>query len=109
MEELSLRVKQQRGGMGIRAAAKEIGISPATLSRIEAGKQPDLTSFKLICKWLNLDPSAALGVPTGMGTPHEADAPVQAHFRAHKTMSPTTAQNLADLILTVQRATQEGF
>lgn len=78
MEELSLKVKQKRGGMGIRAAAKEIGISPATLSRIETGKQPDLRSFKLLCEWLNIDPSTALGVRTKVGAPSSQVAPIQA-------------------------------
>lgn len=109
MEELSLKTKQKRGGMGIRAAAKEIGISPATLSRIETGKQPDLKSFRLICEWLNIDPSTALGVATKIGTPAFQSTPIQAHFRAHKSMSPVTAQHLADLIITVQKASEQGL
>lgn len=109
MEELSLKVKQKRGGMGIRTAAKEIGISPATLSRIETGKQPDLKSFRLICEWLNIDPSLALGVTSKLGVPSLQAVQVQAHFRAHKTMSPVTTQHLADLILTVQKASEHGL
>ena len=106
MEELSLKVKQKRGGMGIRAAAKEIGISPATLSRIETGKQPDLRSFKLLCEWLNIDPSVALGVSAKVGIP---STQVAAHFRTSKAMSTVTAQHLADLIITVQKASETGF
>lgn len=111
MEELSLKIKQKRGGMGIRAAAKEIGISPATLSRVETGKQPDMSSFKLICKWLNIDPGLALGMQTAAGVPQDLSAgtPLLAHFRASKTMSADTAQNLATLILTVQEATKKGI
>lgn len=109
MEELSLKVKQKRGGMGIRAAAKEIGISPATLSRIETGKQPDLSSFKLLCKWLKIDPSVALGFSSKVGVPSAQIAPIQAHFRASKEMSPVTAQHLADLIIKVQKASETGF
>lgn len=109
MEELSLKVKQKRGGMGIRAAAKEIGISPATLSRIETGKQPDLRSFKLLCEWLNIDPSVALGVSAKVGAPSMQGAPIQAHFRANKAMSPSTAQHLANLIIAVNKASETGF
>lgn len=109
MEELSLKVKQKRGGMGIRAAAKEIGISPATLSRIETGKQPDLRSFKLLCEWLNIDPSTALGVRTKVGAPSSQVAPIQAHFRADKAISPSTAQHLANLIIAVNKASETGF
>jgi len=107
MEELSLRIKQKRGGQGIRDTAKDIGISPATLSRIEAGKQPDLATFKAVCKWLNVDPSVLLGMHTPSGV-LPATAPVYAHFRAHKAMSPDTANHLAKLIIAVQRASAES-
>lgn len=39
--------------MGMRECAKEIGISPATLSRIERGNMPDLITYAKVCKWLN--------------------------------------------------------
>ena len=107
MEELSLRVKQVRGGRGIRETAKEIGISPATLSRVETGKQPDLDTFRAICKWLKVDPSTLLGIHTPSGVLPDMPAPVMAHFRAHKAMSPETANHLAQLIMTVQRASVE--
>lgn len=107
MEELSLKIKQKRGGRGIREVAREIGISPATLSRVETGKQPDLKTFGLICKWLKLDPSVVLGLQKAkMAT--SAVAMPQAHFRAQKTMSPATAQNLAELILAINRATEHA-
>lgn len=106
MDKLSLRIKDKRGGRGIRETAKEIGISPATLSRIETGKQPDLETFRLICLWLKIDPSSLLGVQTPDATPPEM--PVQAHFRAHKTMSTDTANHLANLILAIQGTAERG-
>lgn len=39
--------------MGMRECASEIGISAATLSRIERGKMPDLMTYAKVCKWLN--------------------------------------------------------
>ncbi len=102
MEELSLKLKQQRGNRGIRAVASEIGIGHATLSRIESGKQPDLDTFIKICKWLKIDPNSILGFRKKQSTENEA-MPI-AHFRAEKTMSTTTATHLADLIVAVQKA-----
>ncbi len=101
MEELSLKLKQKRGNRGVREVAKEIGIGHATLSRIEAGKQPDLDTFTKICKWLEIDPNSILGFrkKQSMGN----DMPV-AHFRAEKTMSTATASHLAELIMAVQKA-----
>lgn len=107
MDELSLRIKQKRGGSGIRETAKDIGISPATLSRIEAGKQPDLDTFRSICIWLKIDPSSVLGMHTPSAIP--PDMPVQAHFRAHKTMSADTANHLANLILAIQGTAEKGI
>jgi transcriptional regulator with XRE-family HTH domain len=104
MEQLGLKVKQQRGGRGIREVAAEIGISAATLSRVETGKQPDLKTFTLICKWLGVDPNTVLGI-TNASTTTTLSMP-QAHFRADKTMSTDTIQELAQLISTVQQAAQ---
>lgn len=41
--------------IGLREAAKTIGTSYATLSRIENGSLPDLITCKQICDWLNVD------------------------------------------------------
>ena len=38
--------------LGIRAAAKEIGLSPTTLSRIERGEAPDHGTLNTIWGWL---------------------------------------------------------
>jgi transcriptional regulator with XRE-family HTH domain len=107
MDELSLRIKRARGGRGIRETAAEIGISPATLSRIEAGKQPDLGTFRNLCVWLNIDPSTVLGIHTPSALP--PDMPVQAHFRADKNPTPETANHLAKLILAIQGTAEKGL
>jgi len=53
-------VMERRGEEGIREFAKKLGISPATLSRVENGKLPDLETFSKICDKLGLDPSEIL-------------------------------------------------
>ena len=42
IELLAQEIEERRAGMGIREAAKQVGISPATLSRVENKKMPDL-------------------------------------------------------------------
>lgn len=103
MEELSLKLREKRGNRGVREVAGEIGISHATLSRIESGKQPDLETFTKICKWLGIDPNYILGFQKKQPIGNDTPMPV-AHFRAEKTMSTTTASHLAELILAVQKA-----
>lgn len=88
----------KRGANGVRAAAKEIGISSATLSRIENGQLPDLATFAQICKWLGADPSQFLGLPKA--APVQSTASV--HLRKKSTSSPETASALAKLILAAQ-------
>lgn len=104
IEELGKLVVRKRGSRGIRAAAADIEVSPATLSRVENGHLPDLATFAKICRWLDVDPARFLGVETG-----GAEAPQNravAHFRKKATVSPETATSLGALILAAQRARQ---
>jgi len=39
----------------IEETAKKIGISKATLSRLENSKMPDLLTYCKVCKWLGVD------------------------------------------------------
>lgn len=39
---------------GLRPLAKEMGISPATLSRIEKGEMPDTQTLQAIWGWLTI-------------------------------------------------------
>jgi transcriptional regulator with XRE-family HTH domain len=99
---------EQRGDRGIREVAAEIGISPATLSRVERGKLPDLLTFQKICKWLRIDPAQLLDVPPDIGNKppeRKASAFVAVHFRADATLSPAAAKDLAELILVAQEET----
>ena len=100
LENLGRRTKEKRGDQGIRAAAKEIGISHATLSRVERGFLPDLENYKKICKWLGVEiepATASRNAPPPAGAAH-------VHFRKDPTTSPETAQALAELILAAQSA-----
>ena len=93
-------IAQKRGETGIRAAAKEIGVSPATLSRVERGFVPDLATFSKICKWLNINPGEVLGV-----TSRSVRIPkVAVHFRKQAALAPATAQALAQMVLAAHRA-----
>ena len=100
LESLGTLVLDKRGKIGIRATAANVGVSPATLSRVENGHLPDLENFQKICRWLNVDPSILLGFDAEAN-----DRPVAAvHFRKKQTMALETASALADMILAAQRA-----
>jgi transcriptional regulator with XRE-family HTH domain len=94
------KAREARGGRGIRDVAEEIGVSPATLSRVERGLMPDLETFGRICRWLKVDPAEFLGVKEVL-TRRPA---VAVHFRKDRALQPVTAQALAEMILAAQRA-----
>lgn len=98
LKSLGRLVAQKRGKVGIRATAREIGLSPATLSRVENGQLPDLANFTKLCAWLEIDPATVLGFD-----PAHRDRPTAAvHFRSRRTMKVETAAALQDLILAAQ-------
>lgn len=101
LQTLGRKLADQRGARGVREVAKEIGISHATLSRVERGFMPDLETFTKICKWLNVDPGEVLEV-----RPRATQSPprVSVHFRKDQTLAPKTAHALAQMILAAQRA-----
>lgn len=109
LETIGVGLKERRGERGLREVAAEIGISAATLSRIEAGKQPDLETFSKLCKWLELDAGEVLGCGTG-ANPIETESEISGkshnkafvHFRAKREMTPETVNHLSKLILAVQ-------
>jgi transcriptional regulator with XRE-family HTH domain len=91
--DLAPLLSRRRGNMGIRAAAKEIGISPTTLSRIEKGNVPDVGTLEKICNWLGEEPAKF----TGIGG-------LQIAFKNKKATPPKTAKSLAKLI---EKASQQ--
>lgn len=103
LKSLGRLVGEKRGKVGIRATAREIGLSPATLSRVENGHMPDLANFTKICRWLEVDPARVLGFePETLGRPVAA-----VHFRSQATVSLPTAGALQELIIKAQRMLAE--
>jgi transcriptional regulator with XRE-family HTH domain len=101
LQNLGFMVRERRGSRGLREVSKEIGTSPATLSRIEAGKLPDLTTFGKLCRWLEIDPSELLGTKSA-GTARPSSGIAVAHLRAKREIDPRTARALANMIIRAQ-------
>ena len=100
--ELGRLIAAKRGSRGIRAAAAEVEISQATLSRVENGHMPDLETFAKICKWLDRDPREFLGLEVTASEPRPRKAVV--HFKKNRTVAVETATALGELILAAQEA-----
>jgi DNA-binding XRE family transcriptional regulator len=91
LEDLGRLVLQKRGSMGLRAAAKEIEISPTTLSKIENGHVPDQMTLQKVCKWIGQDVTKF----TAMGG-------LLIAFKKEQTMTQETATSFVNLILKAQ-------
>lgn len=100
MDVLAQRILQHRAGRGIREAAKEVGVSAATLSRIENRKVPDLETFGKICAWLGENPAEFLGLVPEAGSPARA----QVHFKKETAIRAESAQALSEMIMLAQEA-----
>ena len=97
---LGQMLAQKRGELGIRAVAGEIGVSPATLSRVERGFLPDLETFSKICEWVGVDPASVLGFKVKSGQIPK----VAVHFKKESALAPGTAKALAEMVLAAHRA-----
>ena len=105
--KLSKLLIEKRGERGVREFAREIGISAATLSRIERGKLPDIETFGKLCSVLKLDPAEILQIEE-IETQTAASVPTAVtavHFKADAHYSLQAAQDLAALILAAQAFT----
>ena len=100
---LGAMLRDRRGGKGIREVAQEIGISPATLTRVEGGRLPDIATFQKLCSWLKVNPAEILDIST-TSSPNSADTLVAAvHLRADQTLPVDAAADLAQLIVVASR------
>jgi transcriptional regulator with XRE-family HTH domain len=134
--ELGGRVKERRRteGLSLRRAAEEAQVSFTTLSRVEAGHVPDLTTYKKLARWLGF---AGTGAEPDQGTtiqviaghlqrdpalaPEDADRisrvvgelydalarreqPAQVHLRVASTLRPEVARMLGALITDMRRS-----
>jgi transcriptional regulator with XRE-family HTH domain len=85
----------------LREIAEEIGeISPATLSRIENEKAPDMSTFLRICDWLQVPPAQLLTSQADADNDSSPDTPRQIALllRADRQLDPITANALATLV-----------
>ena len=92
----------KRGSRGVRAAALDAGVSPATFSRVENGHMPDLRTFACLCAWLGRDPREFLGMEFEAAAVERTKTVV--HFKKKRTVQMETAKALGELILAAQRA-----
>lgn len=91
-------IKTKRGKRGLREISGEIGdISPATLSRIEQGKIPDVDTFIRICRWLDAATDTFI-INSPENSARSNQEYIVAHLRAERELDPATVQMLVKMI-----------
>jgi transcriptional regulator with XRE-family HTH domain len=96
VSQLAVMLRERRGNLSLRQAAQESGVSFSTFSRVEAGSQPDLTSFTLLCGWLGVPPTHFF--PTSAPREIEPIEEAIAHLSSDPRLEPEAAQKIADVL-----------
>ena len=109
-EKLAAMVKSKRTGRGLRIVAKEIGdVSASTLSRIEQGSIPDVNTFLMLCKWLEVPTDTFIISGEVQQEPSATSAEkIVAHLRADRVLPKSTAQALIEMIQLAYRQVSQG-
>lgn len=102
LSNLGTLVRKRRGHGKLRETAKEIGISAATLMRVESGRIPDVATFGRLCQWLDVDPASFLGFQ-GKGEEEPQPTLVSAHLKLDSAPKPKTLNALSKMILIAMR------
>jgi transcriptional regulator with XRE-family HTH domain len=92
-------VRDRRGSRKLRETAAEIGISAATLLRVESGRIPDVLTFGKLCRWLQLDPKSFLGFREDANMGPAKSVTMSAHFKADRNPQEATIRALAQMLL----------
>jgi transcriptional regulator with XRE-family HTH domain len=98
---IRLRAKMETKGLSIRAAAKEIGLGAATLSRLLQGSEnsntPDLANVSKAAEWVGRS-LADFSALTRRQAPTSTIADVEVHLRALPGLDRTDAEALVAMV-----------
>jgi transcriptional regulator with XRE-family HTH domain len=97
-----IRNKRARDELSIRQAAAQARVSFSTLSRVEAGAQPDLATFTSLSAWLGVDPSQFFP-PITRRTQTPLDEAI-GHLITDPALSPEAAEQIASMVRTMYQA-----
>lgn len=96
VSQLGRLVRERRGDQSLRQAALDAGVSFSTLTRVEAGAQPDLASFTRLCAWLGVPPSKFFAPMTARTVEPIED--FIAHLHADPRLRPEAAATITGVL-----------
>lgn len=91
-----VRRKRAENNLSVRQAADQANVSFSTLSRVEGGAQPDLTTFLNLCAWLEVEPSRLF--PSVVDKPEDTLDEVTRHLTSDPRLSPGAAERIVSVV-----------
>ena len=98
ISELGRLIRQKRSDeeLSVRHAAEQARVSFSTISRVEAGAQPDLSTFTSLCAWLGVEPSRFFA-PTTRRAQTPLDEAIE-HLVTDPALTPAAAERIASVV-----------
>jgi len=82
-----------------RQLAKEAGVSPSTLTRMQQGKSPDVNTFSALTRWLHIPAERFYAdQPEHPGRHEDPMAVISSLLRGKKKMNPKAVAALQELV-----------
>ena len=91
-----IKARRKEHETSLRDAAHEAGVSFNTLSRVERGHVPDMSTFRRLATWLGVDPGRFFE-PTELRFDPTPDLVAQ-HLRHDPALSDEAAEQIADIV-----------
>lgn len=91
----ALRAQRKAAGLSLRELAAETGVPYSTLSRVEAGRLPDLGTFRSIVDWMGIPPAQFF--PSSRVRPESTPEQVASFLRGDETLSEQAREHLASV------------
>ncbi|MGK2877841.1 MAG: helix-turn-helix domain-containing protein [Solirubrobacterales bacterium] len=95
-------LRERRGDTSLRRAAADAGVSFSTFSRVEAGAQPDLTSFLNLCAWLG-EPPDRFFINAAARESDGVDAAIS-HLSSDPRLAPEASAKIAEVMRNMYEA-----
>lgn len=94
----ALDKEREARGLSWRTLAKEVGVSPSTLSRMANGQRPDVDAFAALSSWLGTDAQTYLVSELSEQPQPDLMTELAPLLRARKELSRQDVDYLEDLI-----------
>jgi transcriptional regulator with XRE-family HTH domain len=94
----ALDAERSARGFSWRQLAKDAGVSPSTLTRMQQGKSPDVNTFSALTRWLDIPAERFYAETSQQSAPEDPLAVISALLRGKKKMNPKAVAALQELV-----------